>query len=71
MILRAQRTANEFFGTLPDNKARLDETELGTSGWSEAYAKDGYALRCDWSRVGCKEEMQFVELFRRRASHGI
>jgi hypothetical protein len=38
------------------------ETERGTSGWSETYAKDGYALRCDWSRVGGKEEMQFVEL---------
>jgi hypothetical protein len=38
------------------------ETDRGTSGWSETYAKDGYALRCDWSRVGGKEEMQFVEL---------
>jgi hypothetical protein len=46
------------------------ETERGTSGWSEAYAKDGYTLRCDWSRVGRKVEMQFVELFRRQTSHG-
>jgi hypothetical protein len=43
------------------------ETERGTSGWSETYAKDGYALRCDWSRVGGKEEMQFAEL--RRPPH--
>jgi hypothetical protein len=40
------------------------ETECGTRGWSEAYARDGYALRCDWSRAGGKEEMQFVELRR-------
>jgi len=40
---------------------RHAETEHGTRGWSEAYAKDGYALRCDWSRAGGKEEMQFVE----------
>jgi hypothetical protein len=40
------------------------ETERGTSGWTETYAKDGYALRCDWSRTGGKEEMQFVELLR-------
>ena len=40
------------------------ETERGTSGWSEVYAKDGYALRCDWSSVGGKQEMQFVEYLR-------
>jgi len=38
------------------------ETEHGTRGWSEVYARDGYALRCDWSRAGGKEHMQFVEL---------
>ena len=41
---------------------RHGETEFGTRGWSEVYARDGYALRCDWSREGGKEEMQFVEL---------
>jgi len=40
------------------------ETEFGTRGWSEAYARDGYALRCDWSSVGGKQEMQFVEYLR-------
>lgn len=40
---------------------RHAEDECGTRGWSEAYARDGYTLRCDWSRVGDKEEMQFVE----------
>ncbi|MDP8985513.1 MAG: hypothetical protein M3N97_10815 [Pseudomonadota bacterium] len=31
-------------------------------GWSEVYAADGYALRCDWSRTGSREEMNFTEL---------
>jgi hypothetical protein len=44
---------------------RQAEIDRGTRGWSEVYAKDGYALRCDWSIVGGKEEMQFVELPRR------
>ncbi len=31
-------------------------------GWSEVYAADGYTLRCDWSRTGTREEMNFAEL---------
>jgi len=32
------------------------------SGWSEIYAADGYTLRCEWSRFGDREEMQFTEV---------
>jgi hypothetical protein len=31
-------------------------------GWSEVYAADGYTLRCDWSRIGTREQMEFSEL---------
>jgi hypothetical protein len=31
-------------------------------GWSEVYAADGYRLRCDWSRMGSREEMKFSEI---------
>jgi hypothetical protein len=33
----------------------------GVSGWSEVYAADGYTLRCEWSRMGSLQEMQFTE----------
>jgi hypothetical protein len=33
----------------------------GFSGWSEVYAADGYTLRCDWSRMGDRQEMKFTE----------
>jgi hypothetical protein len=31
---------------------------------------DGYTLRCDWSRMGTKEEMTFSELPPMAAKHG-
>jgi hypothetical protein len=37
------------------------ETVPGLSGWSEVYAADGYTLRCDWSRTGNLQRMQFNE----------
>jgi hypothetical protein len=37
------------------------ETVPGLSGWSEVYAADGYTLRCDWSRMGDLQKMQFNE----------
>jgi hypothetical protein len=37
------------------------ETVPGVSGWSEVYAADGYTLRCDWSRSGSLQKMQFNE----------
>ena len=34
----------------------------GTSGWAEVYAADGYTLRCDWSRLGTEENMNYSEI---------
>jgi hypothetical protein len=41
---------------------RKEITQSGVSGWSEVYAADGYRLRCDWSRMGSREEMKFSEI---------
>jgi hypothetical protein len=38
------------------------ESQEGIRGWSEIYAMDGYALRCDWSRVGTRHEMSYAEV---------
>jgi len=47
----------------PSGKAsREGETESGIKGWSEVYALDGYALRCDWSRIGSSEHMTYSEI---------
>jgi len=37
------------------------DTVAGVNGWSEVYAADGYTLRCEWSRIGSRQEMQFTE----------
>lgn len=34
----------------------------GAQGWSEAYANDGYTLRCDWSSFGTRDEMTYSEI---------
>jgi len=36
-------------------------TSPGSSGWSEVYAADGYTLRCEWSRMGSRQEMRYTE----------
>ena len=41
---------------------RQGQSEGGLKGWSEVYAGDGYALRCDWSTVGTLEEMKYSEI---------
>jgi hypothetical protein len=41
---------------------REDQDQEGTRGWSEIYAADGYALRCEWTRIGGKTELQFLEV---------
>jgi len=41
---------------------RKECDEAGVSGWSEVYAADGYVLRCDWTRMGSREEMRFCEI---------
>jgi hypothetical protein len=45
-------------GARPD---RAGEIVANICGWSEIYAADGYALRCEWSRLGGRHEMQFIE----------
>jgi hypothetical protein len=55
----------EFFsrhGGPGERRSEAGERVAGMSGWSEVYAADGYTLRCDWSRSGDREEMQFTEL---------
>jgi hypothetical protein len=41
---------------------REEITQSGVRGWSEVYAADGYRLRCDWSRMGSRQEMKFSEI---------
>jgi len=41
---------------------RKDQSAGGVQGWSEVYANDGYALRCEWSTFGSREEMKYSEL---------
>jgi hypothetical protein len=33
----------------------------GASGWSEVYAADGYTLRCEWTSIGERHSMKFME----------
>jgi hypothetical protein len=40
---------------------RREVDSAGVRGWYEIYAADGYAFRCDWSRMGSREELQFCE----------
>jgi hypothetical protein len=42
-------------------KAKVVVDTSGLGGWSEVYAADGYTLRCDWSRMGDRQEMKFTE----------
>jgi hypothetical protein len=41
---------------------REGESDKGLLGWSEVYAKDGYALRCEWSTMGTLHEMKYSEI---------
>jgi len=41
---------------------RKDQSGGGVQGWSEVYANDGYALRCNWSTFGSREEMNYSEI---------
>lgn len=42
--------------------SRAGESAHGTQGWSEVYARDGYTLRFDWSAMGTREQMQYLEI---------
>jgi hypothetical protein len=41
---------------------RQGQAAGGLQGWSEVYASDGYALRCEWSTFGTREEMKYSEI---------
>jgi hypothetical protein len=41
---------------------RESQSAGGLEGWSEVYANDGYALRCDWSTFGTRKEMKYSEV---------
>ena len=45
----------------PGERARREGGSGDVQGWSEAYAKDGYTLRCDWSIMGTRHEMRYSE----------
>ena len=45
----------------PGRPAREEQDSGGLQGWSEVYAQDGHVLRCDWSRMGSREEMSYTE----------
>ena len=55
----------DFFarhGGASTRQMRKGQSEGGVQGWSEVYANDGYALRCDWSTFGSREEMNYSEI---------
>ena len=41
---------------------RRGQSSGGVQGWSEAFASDGYVLRCDWSTFGTLDEMKYLEI---------
>jgi hypothetical protein len=46
----------------PGSPRRQETDPAGYRGWYEIYAADGYRLRCDWSRMGGREELKFSEI---------
>jgi hypothetical protein len=48
-------------GAGPASK-REEKDASGDEGWYEVYAADGYRLRCEWSRMGGREELTFFEV---------
>jgi hypothetical protein len=56
---------NDFFarhGGASARALRRGQSAGGIQGWSEAYANDGYTLRCEWSTFGSREEMKYSEV---------
>jgi hypothetical protein len=41
---------------------RFGGSQGGPNGWSEIEAHDGHVLRCDWSRVGSRQESKYSEV---------
>jgi hypothetical protein len=42
-------------------RSEAGEFDPGASGWSEVYAADGYTLRCEWTQIGDRHTMKFME----------
>lgn len=49
---------------------RGERAASGEDGWYEVYAADGHRLRCEWSRIGGREELKFSEVAPRVQSGG-
>jgi hypothetical protein len=56
-------------GGASSRPSREEAVDADAQGWSEVYAADGYTLRCDWSRIGSKEELSFSEIPPSGANH--
>ncbi len=41
---------------------RFGGPQGGLQGWSEIEAGDGHVLRCDWSRMGSLQEINYSEV---------
>ncbi|MGB6308720.1 MAG: hypothetical protein WBF89_13110 [Steroidobacteraceae bacterium] len=48
-------------GGRANRRDRAGEIVAGLCGWSEVYAADGYVLRCEWSKIGGRLQMHFIE----------
>lgn len=57
---RIQDFISRHGGMGPPRRQAIDPA--GLRGWYEIYAADGYCLRCDWSRMGGREELKFAEI---------
>jgi hypothetical protein len=60
-----QDRINDFFsrhGGAGKTPQRFGGPQDGRQGWSEIEAGDGHVLRCDWSRMGSREEITYSEV---------
>ncbi len=55
---------NDFFGRHggPGKAQRRFGGQGRLQGWSEIEALDGHVLRCEWSRMGSREEITYSEV---------
>jgi hypothetical protein len=49
-------------GCGPGTARRHETAANGLEGWYEIYAADGYCMRCEWSRMGSREELKYSEI---------
>jgi hypothetical protein len=46
----------------PGSARREGKDASGIEGWYEVHAADRHRLRCEWSRLGDREELRFIEM---------